>query len=431
MTHSSRSYGRISRREFIALLGLGGGAVAASPLRFLIDGHIAFSLFVDPQNSSFPVGRRPIHLRALFDNTAWTAPNHVAQDFVGWIQDLRPDTLVRFFSGPQNGSMELGQVSGYPNPNETMTVLEFLQNCLSACANVNSTTLFPRLNMNMYKSGGMSPLVQAAQGVWSIVSNLNPPQTLLSLDNWDDNEFTDWEATNIINSLRNLGFQGFACGPNAAQGIPNGLATFALFDEGDKPLSHFQATVSQQPSIMMAFQQTDFPGPLETFAQSTPDVQAEEITSFFQSQGQVGSVPFYYAPYIYWSDINTPEQADFAYDITQIFTSSSGAYDGKSLYEVTKESMNQYNAITIAPLFTSSSSSSTPSSSSTSSSSSSTVSETALTLQPETPFVIPWLGGYELALSVSGGLVILALRRRTRRRKQSVPSDLTGLKNSE
>jgi len=330
----------------MALLA-GGTAIAAGSFA-----TAQLGLFgADASGSLFPLGHRPIRLRALYDNTAWTAPDHTAQDFIGWVQDLQPDTLVRFFSGPQNGSLPLGQVSGYPNQNETMTVQEFMQNCLNACAKVNPTTLFPRLNMNDYRSNGMSKLMQDAQGIWSVLSNLNPPQTLLSLDNWEDNEYTDGEATNIITALQSVGFQGFACGPNAAQGVPDGLASFAIFDEGDKQSSHFQATLSQQPSIMIGFQQTDFPSPLNDFAQKSPDVQAEKITSFFQSQGQVGSVPFYYLPYVYWSDINTPEQADFAYDTTQIFTSPSGPYGGKSLYEITKELMNQYNAVTPIPEF--------------------------------------------------------------------------------
>jgi len=96
-----------SRREFIALLGLGGSAVAVAPFRNLVNGRNVFRPLDVPQNSPFPVGRRPIHLRALFDNTAWTAPNYTAQDFIGWVQDLKPDTLVRFFSGPQTGNLPL------------------------------------------------------------------------------------------------------------------------------------------------------------------------------------------------------------------------------------------------------------------------------------------------------------------------------------
>ena len=376
MTHSSRKYGTISRREFIALLA-GGSAIAAGSLA-----TAQLELFDASASSSlFPLGHRPVRLRALVENSAWTAPNHTAQDFIGWVQDLQADTLVRFFSGPQNGSLPLGQVSGYPNQNETMTVQEFIQNCLNACAKVNSTTLFPRLNMNDYGSNGMTQFTQDAQSIWSIVSNLNPPQTLLSLDNWNDDEYTDGEATNIISALQSVGFQGFACGPNAAQGVPSGLASFALFDEGNKQFSHFQATLSQQPSIMMGLQQTDFPGPIGNFAQQTPDVQAEKVTTFFQSQGQVGSVPFYYLPYIYWSNINAAEEpacpCNFVYDTTQIFTSPSGPYGGKSLYEITKESMNQYNPI---PEFSS------------------------------------LVGGIELAFLVTGGLV--ALWRRKRRGRQ-------------
>jgi hypothetical protein len=205
--------------------------------------------------------------------------------------------------------------------------------------------------MNVYMSQGMSTFTQDAQSIWGVVSKLNPPQTLLSLDNWNDDEYTDGEASSIISALQSIGFQGFACGPDAAQGVPNGLASFALFDVGPKHFAHFQETIAQQPSIMMAFQQTDFPSPLDQFAQQSPDEQADKIAGFFQSQGQVGSIPFYYLPYIYWSDINeTGTQGNFAYDVTQISTSSSGTYGGKSLYEVTKQLMNQYNAIPEFPM---------------------------------------------------------------------------------
>jgi hypothetical protein len=305
-------------------------------------------------SSTFPLGHRPISLRALVNignhptHTVWTAPNHTAQDFIGWVRDLQPDTLVRFFSGPLNGALPLGQVTGYPSPDETMTVLEFVQNCLSACANANSTTLFPRLSMDVF-AHGISALARTAQDLWSIMSNLNPPQTLLSLDIWDDTQYTEGVATGIIRVLRSIGFQGFACGANAAQGVPDGLANFALLIEGNKPLSHFKATLSQQPSIKIGFRRTDFPFPLHEWLLFPPDKQAEKITSFFQSQGKIGSVPLYYAPYIYWSDINAPQGhgqfGQYAYDTTQIFTSPSGPYAGKSLYETTRELMNQYNSL--------------------------------------------------------------------------------------
>jgi len=389
-----------SRREFITLLGLGGG-VAVSPLRFLVNGHNPFTLLDTPQYSAFPIGRRPVRLRALVENSAWTAPNHVAQDFIGWVQDLKPDTLPRFFSGPQTGNLPLGQASGYPNPNETMTVLEFIQACLSACSNVNSTTLFPRLNMNDYKSNGMTQFIQDAQSIWNISSKLNPPQTLLSLDNWEDNEYTDGEATSIINNLQSVGFQGFSCGANAAQGIPNGLATFVIADYlggSGTALTHLEATLSQQPSIMMGFEELDFPGPLNVFAQHTPDVQADKITAWFQSQGQIGSVPFYYLPYLYWSDINAAEEpacpCNFAYDATQIFTSPSGPYGGESLYEITKALMNQYNPVSPVPEF-------------------------------------PSVGGViELSLLTLSGLALM-LRDRKRRGKQVSSNDLTKSRNSE
>jgi len=306
------------------------------------------------ESSGFPGGHRPIHLRALVNigyhpiRTVWTAPNHTAQDFIGWIRDLQPDTLVRFFSGPLNGALPLGQLAGYPHPDETMTVLEFVQNCLNACANVNSTTLIPRFVTSVY-ADGISALTRTAQDFWSIMSNLSPPQTLLSLDIWNDNQYTDGVATGIITALRNIGFQGFACGANAALGVPNGLASFALFDEGEKPLSHFGGTLSQQPSIRVGYTQTDFPYPLHQWLSWPPDKQADMISSFFQSQGHIGSVPFFYPPYIYWSDINAPEGhgdfGEYAYDSTQIFTSPSGPYGGKSIYEITRELMNQYNSL--------------------------------------------------------------------------------------
>jgi len=401
----------------MALVGLGVGAVAVSPLRNLANGNNVFGFLEAPQDSSFPVGRRPIRLRALVETSEWTAPNHTAQDFIGWIQDLQPDTLVRFFSGQQNGSLPLGQCSGYPDSNETLTVQEFLQACLNACANVNSTTLFPRLNMNDLTGNGMTQFLADAQSTWNIVSSLNPPQTLLSLDNWDDNSFSPdakYQAADIITNLKNIGFKGFACGANAAQGVPNGLATFALFDASISAFNHFQATLAEQPSIMMGLLQYDFPAGIYAQAQQTPDQQAANITTMYQSQGQIGSVPYYYLPYVYWSDINDSYEpmcpCSYAYDATQIFTSPSGPYGGKSIYEITKELMNQYNAITVSPLYTSSSS---------------TVSETTPSSHP----AIPWLGGYELALSVLGGLGVLALRRRKRRGKPATSNALPRSRN--
>src|SRR5579862_6026907 len=98
--------------------------------------------------NTFPQGNRLIRIRVLNDDQSWenAMGDYTTDTVLGWISDLQPTTLNRYFSGPQDSTQVL------PG-SQNLTVQEFLQASIDACFNTNSTTLFPRLSFDYYAAG--------------------------------------------------------------------------------------------------------------------------------------------------------------------------------------------------------------------------------------------------------------------------------------
>jgi len=321
---------RVTRREFIGIVA-GGALAAAAIVSFYVLGQTP-SLSTD----SYPKGNRVIRLRTI-DETGWVLPQYTTAEVISWLEDLKPTTLNRYTSGPINPSLSLPSPSG----EQQMTAQAFLQASLDACRNPNSTTMFPRLTFNLFSQSGSSAFLQAAQQIYNIYSSLSPPQTLLSIDNFNNNS-TPGDAVALSKSLFSMGWTGLCWGACGADILPKGVGTFAMICVTPTSGAVDYGTMQSLRSIggYGEFEaQIDFPSPMSKFASLSPDTMADLLTSL--AQGQVSGGYHYMYPIIQERSANT--QNTFGWDSTQIFTSQTGKYGGQSLYQVMKGLMQTYN----------------------------------------------------------------------------------------
>lgn len=322
-----------SRREFL------GRAAGAAGSLVLLRGPFAGYIIPrgrPPTSSSFPIGNRVVRIRVLNDDQSWTNAmnNYTPRDVLDWLEDLKPTTLNRYFSGPQNA----GQLLPAPPGQKQMTVKEFLQASVNACRNPNNTTMFPRISYDYFTNYGLDSFISLAQEVFQLCNSLSPPQTLLSIDNYTTG---NPDIMTLAQGLFNIGWKGLCWDACGAVG-PEGYATFAMIcvdgESGTINFPNMQAL--QAIGGYGEFEvQIDFPGSMSQFATNTPDAMADILTSLASGQAQ-GGYHFMY-PIIQLQSAETT--STFQWDSTQIFTSLSGSYQGRSLYEVMKTLMQEFN----------------------------------------------------------------------------------------
>jgi hypothetical protein len=289
-----------------------------------------------PTGSSYPTGKRTVRIRPM-DETGWLLSGYSTGDVIGWINDLEPTTLNRYTSGPLDPSLQLPSAPGGP----MMTTAEFLQSSLDACKNPNPTSIFPRITFDLFAQGGNGPFLEAAQQIYNLYHGLDPPQTLLSIDNYN-NGSNPGDAESLAKSLYGMGWTGLAWGACGASNIPKGIGTFAMICVNPSTGAVNNANLASLESIggYGEFEaQIDFPAEMSKFAALTPDKMADILTSLAEGQS-VGGYHYMY-PIIQERSANTSNT--FGWDCTRVFTSASGKYGGKSLYEVMKGLMQVYD----------------------------------------------------------------------------------------
>lgn len=271
------------------------------------------------------------------DESGWLLSSYTTGDVIGWINDLEPTTLNRFTSGPVDPSLQLPSAPGAPS----MTTVEFLQASLDACKNPNPTTMFPRLTFDLFVNGGSAPFLQAAQEVYNLYHSLDPPQTLLSIDNYTNSD-NPANAESLAKSLYGMGWTGLAWGACGANNVPKGVGTFAMIcvNPTTGALNSANQVSLENIGGYGEFEaQIDFPGPMSKFAALTPDNMGDILTAL--AQGQAAGGYHYMYPIIQERSADT--NSTFGWDSTRVFTSMSGIYNGKSLYEVMKGLMQTFD----------------------------------------------------------------------------------------
>ena len=342
---------RLSRRRFLKI------AVAGTMIAV---GAISGLVYFSPKGTSttsrptttfqtskaeYPIGNRVVRIRPLNDDQSWANAMgaYTTDTVLGWINDLKPTTLNRYISGPQVATQVL------PG-SQNLTVAEFLQASVNACSNPNGTTMFPRLSFDYYLNSSSSTFMQYAQQLFTLCSSLSPPQTILSIDNYNAKDaLPDATALALADSLFAMGWTGLCWGAGGQPG-PKGYATFAMsIPKGSSYTPDWAAMAALQAlGGYGEFEvQIDFPSDMQTMiTNNTPDQIAAIFTQLAQAQSQASAnginVPVHYMyPIIQGRSANTTNT--FLWDSTKIFTSASGSYGGQSLYEVMKNLMNQYN----------------------------------------------------------------------------------------
>lgn len=361
-----------NRRRFLKWTVVGGVFVAVSALGYEVSKsgtgtsssstssvETSSSAGVTPATQDFPIGNRAVRIRVLSDDQNWpnTMGSYTAQDVLNWINDLEPTTLNRYFSGPQTASQLLPATPGQSQ----MTVQEFLQASIDACADPNPTTMFPRLTFNYYQTSP-SAFFQDAQSIFDLCSALDPPQTLLSIDDYNSPDVLSYsEALSLADQLLNIGYTGICWGAGGTVG-PAGYATFAMtIPVGyDKPeASNWPSNVNPDWSHMQQLQQIggygefevqiDFPGDMRSMvASDTPDQMAQVFArlAMLQSNNSADNglgedFPYHYVYPIYQGK-SAGSSNTFPWDSTQ-YVCQNPPYAGMTLYEVMKSLMREYN----------------------------------------------------------------------------------------
>jgi hypothetical protein len=187
---------KMSRRQFLRGVAAAGVAIAATSIA--LHGPIALSSRAFRLSESTPPPRvirmRPLDPDRTYktnDRATWALPGWTPQNVVDFLSKAKIDQLSRFHNGPQNPNAPI-----HANGADTgFTVASFLQACLDRMNTKNSISISPRLSIGYYYPPGTP--CQTSSGVCgspsifenyvqnlSILGNgLNPPQTLISLDN--------------------------------------------------------------------------------------------------------------------------------------------------------------------------------------------------------------------------------------------------------
>ena len=348
----------MNRRKFVSFL-LGTAAASAVGLSLATiprsDGSILRYFTAQEatgfvgSRGAFPTGNRVVRIRVFNDDQSWTNAlgTYTTQDVLGLIEDLKPTTLNRYFSGPQDPRALLPARTGEPN----MTVKEFLQASIDACESPTRTTMFPRLSYSQYYGDGLEAnFLEAAEKMFSLCGALDPSQTLLSIDNYPIDSTTSSSSTassnpdvgGLAEKLYEMGWTGLAWGA-CGSAVPEGSASYAMVcaTSGGSPDRDGMSALQSIGGYGEFEVQMDFPYTMSVFASQSPDAMADALSGLAAGQA-AGEYHFMY-PIIQLQSAETSDS--FQWDSTKIFTSPTGEYQGQSLYEVMKSLMERYNPV--------------------------------------------------------------------------------------
>jgi hypothetical protein len=277
---------------------------------------------------AYPTGNRVVRIRPLSEGSQWQLSGYTATDVLNWITDLRPTTLQRFCTGSQDPSAIVPT-----SDNSKLTVLQFLQNCLDSLQRVDNTSIFHRLSADELSTG---TFYQSAQSLWNLNQQLDPPQTLISIDNLNSSTPSS-TVSQISKGLFEIGWQGIALGACGDAPITPGEATFALICVNTSTwqvnTNAIQSLEKKGISNTTAFEaQLDFPSEIQQFVSQGPDSMASILESLARGQSRNG--------YTFTYDI-----AQGGYDAHSFITTKGGDYwnAGDSIYTVCKNLLNEFN----------------------------------------------------------------------------------------
>jgi hypothetical protein len=324
----------MDRRRFLKI----SAAAAAVGIASIATSFGFLSLSTKPRSSritssssmpNYPTGSRVVRIRPLQSGSQWILPNnYTATDVLNWISDLKPTTLQRFCTGRQNPSALVPTSDG-----SSMTVLDFLQKCLDNMTNVDNTSMFHRISADELSQG---TFFKTAQNLWSLNQQLDPPQTLVSIDNLHS-DTPPSTVSQIVQGLYQIGYDGIALGACGDVPFESGQATFSLVcvdtSTWQPQASTIQNLRTEGIRATTAIElQIDFPAEIQSFEAQGSDAMANIMESLAKEQSSLG--------YVYTYDI-----AEGNYDAHQFVTTRNGNYwtAGDSLYTVCKNLLNAFS----------------------------------------------------------------------------------------
>ncbi|GHV00619.1 hypothetical protein FACS1894159_06710 [Bacteroidia bacterium] len=255
--------------------------------------------------------------------------DYTAQDVLEMISDLKPDCLERFITGwhDPDGLVPVRKGS------RPMTVLEFLNAAILAGG--ERCHIVPKLNLRWLggKNRGEA-FWAAAQGLYDLP--LIRPIRNINLDVWDVycNEIhtTEQERAEMFDRLRKIGYRQIGVNMTGLYRVNDPQIDYADLNITKENWQVSPSTVQklrEYPNIKRLFLYIDYPEPMDSFRKNPPDRQAQiYCENIFPSQKELG-ITFVYAI------------IQDSWDASGCVTSKKGPYQGRTMYEITKELLNK------------------------------------------------------------------------------------------
>jgi len=277
---------------------------------------------------------RPLQNRGLhgIDGDYWQYDDYTAQDVLRLIEIMKPTVLERYISGPLNPAATVPVDPGEP----PMTVAEFLNASMRAGA--PGCIITPRISLKVLSGKPCKWNKKFDDCFFAVADNLynlpvDPPIRTLSLDNWSDYSKThsDREIRAMLDRLVDMGWERIAAnyigGNHKSYGIIK-IGMFGVDHETFLPKMSAYHTIAQNASIEDILLYIDFRNPAEAFSRLPPDRQADKLY-------EIAALQKKYDFTFVWPVIG----ADF-WDVTKVFTSKTGPYGGKSIFDVMVDAMH-------------------------------------------------------------------------------------------
>lgn len=321
-------------------------------------------------NTSMPTAPDPsnrfIRIRVFDDNHKWHltgirslthtyGPYYTPDDVLSTIEELKPNVLERFYSGPLNLTDKLmyydkptgkwtywNDVSGGFGGFQSGTIGSFLVQSMQKGA--PSTYMTPRLDTPLYNTLGADIFFYRAQQLYQNMADIGVPTNnrYLSLDNWGgtlaDQDTIDYVLSTLYSQgWAGIGIIGGYSGVNVKN--PEFSATWSIVNVNLNwlPKKDTLKFLHEQPNLKLILLYIDIPEPMHIFATLSPDREAQILENLFSLQ----------AP-----NANNPDQSGFTFVYTiaqgtisilpywnakEKITDTDGKYGGVSIYEFIRD----------------------------------------------------------------------------------------------
>lgn len=251
--------------------------------------------------------------------------DYTAQDVLEIIRDLKPTCLERFITGYHDPGRLVPVREGFP----PMTTLEFLNEAI--LAGDDGCEIVPKLNLQwLGYERGIKLFWESAEKLRTL--NLVRPITNINLDCWDHYcntiHTTPEERHAMFARLRELGYEKIGVNFTGLLGVNDPEIDYADFNINKnewvvKPEA--VARLRSYPNIKDIYLYIDYPGPTKMFMEKSPDEQARIFYDVIYPSQQQYNIHYVYAII-----------QDF-WCAEEIQTSVEGPYQGKTMYDITKE----------------------------------------------------------------------------------------------